>query len=152
MFTAEFLFTSLVVVLIPGTGVIFTVSTGLSQGRRASLFASVGCTLGIVPHLLASVLGLASIMHSSALAFQVLKYAGVAYLFYLAVVTWRDRSSMATQTVQGKGGVRGLVVKADGLVGIITARGLTIASTGARAASFLWFLPVYLPAPGYAGR
>jgi threonine/homoserine/homoserine lactone efflux protein len=112
MFTAEFLMTSLVVVLIPGTGVIFTVSTGLSQGRRASFFAAVGCTLGIVPHLLATVFGLAAIMHTSALAFQVLKYAGVAYLLYFAVVTWCDRSPMATQTVQGKGGVRGLVVKA----------------------------------------
>jgi len=69
MFSAEFLITSLVVVLIPGTGVIFTVSTGLSRGRRASFFASVGCTLGIVPHLLATVLGLAAIMHTSALAF-----------------------------------------------------------------------------------
>lgn len=62
MFTAEFLVTSLVVVLIPGTGVVFTVSTGLAHGRRASFFASVGCTLGIVPHLLATVLGLAAVM------------------------------------------------------------------------------------------
>lgn len=72
MFTSEFLPTSLIVVLIPGTGVIFTVSTGLTQGRRASIFASVGCTLGIVPHLLATILGLAAVMHASALAFQVL--------------------------------------------------------------------------------
>ena len=72
MFTTEFLITSLIVVLIPGTGVVFTVSTGLARGRRASFFASVGCTLGIVPHLLATVLGLAAVMHTSALAFQVL--------------------------------------------------------------------------------
>jgi len=72
MFTAEFLITSLIVVLIPGTGVVFTVSVGLTQGRRASFFASVGCTLGILPHLLATVLGLAAVMHTSALAFQVL--------------------------------------------------------------------------------
>ena len=87
MFTAEFLLTSLIVVLIPGTGVVFTVSTGLALGRRASFFASLGCTLGIVPHFLATILGLAAVMHTSALAFQVLKYAGVAYLFYLAVIT-----------------------------------------------------------------
>ena len=134
MFTAEFLITSLVVVLIPGTGVIFTVSTGLSQGRRASFFASVGCTLGIVPHLLATVLGLAAIMHTSALAFEVLRYAGVAYLFYLAVATWRDRSPMATQVVQGKGGMRGLVIKAF-LLNILNPK-LTI--------FFLAFMPQFV--------
>ena len=139
MFTAEFLITSLVVVLIPGTGVIFTVSSGLSQGRRASFFASVGCTLGIVPHLLATVFGLAAIMHTSALAFQVLKYAGVAYLFYLAVITWRDRSPMATQAVPGKGGARGLIVKAF-LLNILNPK-LTI--------FFLAFMPQFVE-PGAA--
>ena len=139
MFTAEFLITSLVVVLIPGTGVIFTVSTGLSQGRRASFFASIGCTLGIVPHLLATVLGLAAIMHTSALAFQVLKYAGVAYLFYLALVTWRDRSPMSTQAVKGKGGASGLVVKAF-LLNILNPK-LTI--------FFLAFMPQFVE-PGAA--
>lgn len=95
MLSLEFLITSLVVVLIPGTGVIYTVSTGLVQGGRASFFASVGCTLGILPHLLATVLGLAAVMHTSALAFQLLKYAGVLYLFYVAYATWRDKSAFA---------------------------------------------------------
>jgi threonine/homoserine/homoserine lactone efflux protein len=70
MITVEFLITSLIVVLIPGTGVVFTVSTGLAQGRKASVFATLGCTAGIVPHLLATVLGLAALMHTSAVAFQ----------------------------------------------------------------------------------
>lgn len=95
MIALEFLITSLIVVLIPGTGVIYTVSTGLTQGRRASVYAALGCTAGIVPHLLATVLGLAAVMHTSALAFQILKYAGVAYLFYVAYATWRDRSAFA---------------------------------------------------------
>ena len=93
MITLQFLVTSLIVVLIPGTGVVFTVSTGLAQGRRASVYASLGCTAGIVPHLLASMLGLSAVMHTSALAFQALKFAGVAYLFYLAWATWRDRGA-----------------------------------------------------------
>ena len=139
MFTAEFLLTSLIVVLIPGTGVIFTVSTGLAQGRRASVLASVGWTLGIVPHLLATILGLAAVMHASALAFQVLKYAGVAYLFYLAIATWRDRSAFAVQPVQGKGGALGLVVKAF-LLNILNPK-LTI--------FFLAFLPQFV-VPGSA--
>lgn len=58
MITVEFLLTSFIVVVVPGTGVIYTVSTGLAQRSGASIAAAVGCTLGIVPHLLASVLGL----------------------------------------------------------------------------------------------
>jgi threonine/homoserine/homoserine lactone efflux protein len=134
MFTAEFLITSLIVVLIPGTGVVFTVSVGLTQGRRASLFASLGCTLGILPHLLATVLGLAAVMHTSASAFQVLKFAGVAYLFYLAVMTWRDRSAFAVQEVEGKQGAMGMVVKAF-LLNILNPK-LTI--------FFLAFLPQFV--------
>ncbi|WP_313433240.1 LysE family translocator, partial [Stutzerimonas nitrititolerans] len=106
--TTEFLITSLIVVLIPGTGVIFTVSAGLMQGRRAAFLASIGCTLGIIPHLLATVLGLAAVMHASALAFEVLKYAGVAYLLYLAVATWRDRSAFTVQSVKDGHGPSGL--------------------------------------------
>jgi len=139
MFTTEFLITSLVVVLIPGTGVVFTVSTGLSRGRRASFFASIGCTLGIVPHLRATVLGLAAVMHTSALAFQALKYAGVAYLFYLAVITWRDRSPIAAQAVSDKSGAPGLVVKAF-LLNILNPK-LTI--------FFLAFMPQFVE-PGAA--
>jgi threonine/homoserine/homoserine lactone efflux protein len=134
MFTAEFLITSLIVVLIPGTGVVFTVSTGLTQGRRASFFASLGCTLGIVPHLLATVLGLAAVMHTSAVAFQVLKFAGVAYLFYLAIATWRDRSAFVVDETQGATGAGALVVKAF-LLNILNPK-LTI--------FFLAFLPQFV--------
>lgn len=95
MISLEFLMTSAVVVATPGAGVLFTVSTGLSQGRIASVHAAVGCTLGIAPHMLATALGLAAVMHTGALAFQVLKIAGVLYLLYLAVGTWRDRAAFA---------------------------------------------------------
>lgn len=139
MFTAEFLVTSLVVVLIPGTGVVFTVSVGLSQGRRASFFAALGCTLGILPHLLATVLGLAAVMHTSALAFQVLKYAGVAYLFYLAVASWRDRSAFTVQQVDVRAGASRWVVKAF-LLNILNPK-LTV--------FFLAFLPQFVQ-PGAA--
>jgi threonine/homoserine/homoserine lactone efflux protein len=91
----EFLLTSAVVVVTPGAGVLFTVSTGLSQGRVASAYAALGCTLGIVPHMAATAMGLAAVMHAGALAFQLLKLAGVLYLLYLAWATWRDRSAFA---------------------------------------------------------
>lgn len=134
MITLEFLITSLIVVLIPGTGVVFTVSAGLVQGRRASLFASLGCTLGIVPHLLATVLGLAAVMHTSALAFQLLKYAGVAYLLYLAIATWRDRSAFVVQEGGTPRSALSLTVKAF-LLNILNPK-LTI--------FFLAFLPQFV--------
>jgi threonine/homoserine/homoserine lactone efflux protein len=134
MITLEFLVTSLVVVLIPGTGVIFTVSTGLVQGRRASIFAALGCTAGIVPHLLATILGLAAVMHTSALAFQVLKVAGVAYLLYVAWATWRDRTAFALDEQPSAKTATGLVVKAF-LLNILNPK-LTI--------FFLAFLPQFV--------
>jgi threonine/homoserine/homoserine lactone efflux protein len=134
MITVEFLITSLIVVLIPGTGVVFTVSTGLLRGRRASCFAAFGCTAGIVPHLLATVLGLAALMHTSAVAFQMLKYAGVVYLLYLAYATWRDKSAFAVEGVPSGSTAMGLIVKAI-LLNILNPK-LTI--------FFLAFLPQFV--------
>lgn len=94
MLSAEFLLTSLVVVLVPGTGVIYTVSTGLVHRWRASIAAALGCTSGILPHLTASILGLSAILHMSARAFQILKLAGSLYLLYLAWSMWRDTGAI----------------------------------------------------------
>ena len=91
---AEFLVTSLIVVLMPGTGVLFVVSTGLSRGGPASCCAAAGCTLGIVPHLTASAFGLAALLHTSALAFQCLKWVGVLYLAWLAWGMWRESGTL----------------------------------------------------------
>lgn len=134
MLSPEFLITSFIVVLIPGTGVVFTVSTALVRGRKASVFAALGCTAGIVPHLLATALGLAAVMHTSALAFQALKYAGVAYLFYIAVATWRDTSAFAIDGSNAPASAIGLVVKAF-LLNILNPK-LTI--------FFLAFLPQFV--------
>ena len=87
-----FLLTTLVVVATPGTGVIYTLAAGLSRGRRASVLAALACMLGIVPHVLATVVGLAALLNASAAAFQVLKYAGVAYLLYMAWATVKDKA------------------------------------------------------------
>ena len=135
MISLEFLVTSLIVVLIPGTGVVYTVSTGLIQGRKASVYAALGCTLGIIPHLLATVLGLAALMHTSAMAFQVLKYAGVAYLFYVAWATWKDQSAFAVDESVAKTPASSLVIKAF-LMNILNPK-LTI--------FFLAFLPQFVP-------
>lgn len=88
--TPEFLLTSLIVVLLPGTGVIYTLAIGLGRGFNASIAAAFGCTLGIVPAAAASIVGLAAVLHTSALAFQTIKYLGAIYLFYMAWSILRD--------------------------------------------------------------
>ncbi len=85
--TIEFLLTSLIIVASPGTGVLYTLATGLSRGARASIVAAFGCTIGIVPHMAAAIMGLAALLHTSALAFQTFKYLGVAFLLYMAWAT-----------------------------------------------------------------
>jgi threonine/homoserine/homoserine lactone efflux protein len=92
-----FLVTTLIVVATPGTGVVYTLSAGLSRGGRASVIAAIGCTLGIVPHMVATITGLAALLHASALAFQVLKYLGVAYLLYMAWATLKDKDAIVVE-------------------------------------------------------
>lgn len=98
--TLDFLLIALIVVATPGTGMIYTVAAGLTRGARASAVAAFGCTLGIVPHMLAAITGLAALLHTSALLFDAVKYAGVAYLLWMAWQTWHDRGSLS---LTGKG-------------------------------------------------
>jgi threonine/homoserine/homoserine lactone efflux protein len=95
--SVEFLVTSLVVVATPGTGVIYTLAAGLTRGVRASAVAAFGCTLGIVPHMAAAITGVAALLHTSAVAFSVLKYLGVAYLLYMAWSTLREKGALAVE-------------------------------------------------------
>ena len=97
----EFLLTSLIVVVSPGTGVLYTLAAGLSRGARASVVAAFGCTLGIVPHMAAAITGLAALLHTSALAFQTLKYLGVAYLLYMAWTMLRERGALRVENEVG---------------------------------------------------
>src|SRR5215471_18376955 len=94
-----FLLTSLIVIASPGTGVLYTLAAGLTRGSRASLAAAFGCTLGIVPHMSAAMLGLAAVLHTSALAFAALKWCGVIYLLYMAWQALRETGALA---VEGK--------------------------------------------------
>jgi threonine/homoserine/homoserine lactone efflux protein len=131
----EFLITSLIVVLMPGTGVIYTVSTGLSKGARASIFAAIGCTGGILPHLVASVFGLAAILHASALAFQLFKILGVVYLAYLAWTMWKESGSIEFGQQPGEEGFGSIALRAM-LINILNPK-LSI--------FFLAFLPQFVP-------
>jgi len=134
MINAEFLLTSLVVVLMPGTGVLYTVSAGLFNGRRASIAAAFGCTMGIVPHLMASTLGLSAILHMSSLAFHAVKYAGVVYLLYLAWSMWRETGALQLSSKASCQNLRQIAVRAF-LVNILNPK-LSI--------FFLAFLPQFI--------
>ncbi|MET0674533.1 MAG: LysE family translocator [Bradyrhizobium sp.] len=96
--TLSFLLTSLIVVASPGTGVLYTLAVALTLGARPSLAAAFGCTLGIVPHMIAAMLGLAAVLHTSALAFAALKWCGVAYLLYMAWQALRETGALAIDT------------------------------------------------------
>jgi threonine/homoserine/homoserine lactone efflux protein len=92
--SVAFLITSLIVVVTPGTGVMYTLAAALSRGYRASVIAAFGCTLGIVPQMAAAIFGLAALLNASAVAFQTVKYVGVAFLLYLAWSMLRQRGGL----------------------------------------------------------
>ena len=130
----EFLITSLIIVATPGTGVLYTLAAGLSRGRRASVFAAFGCTLGIIPHIAMAIMGLAAVLHASALAFQTLKYVGVAYLLYMAWNTLREQGPLQMETDADNRSTRQVIVSAI-LINILNPK-LSI--------FFLAFLPQFV--------
>ncbi|MEU6832226.1 LysE family translocator [Nocardia beijingensis] len=133
----ESVLTTLVIVATPGTGVLFTLAAGLARGARAAVIAAFGCTLGIVPHLVAAVTGLAALLNASAVAFQTLKYLGVAYLVYMAWTTFRDKGALAVpeQTEHTAPSVRKVIASAV-LLNLLNPK-LTI--------FFFAFLPQFVP-------
>lgn len=133
----EFLITSLVVVISPGPGALLTVAAGLSGGARAAAVTALGCTLGIVPHLLAAVTGLAALLHASATAFDVLRYAGVAYLLYMGWATWRSPAALEVRADAPARSTRGRIAEAM-LVNLLNPK---------LSLFFLTFLPQFI-APG----
>lgn len=133
----EFLITSLVVVISPGPGALLTVAAGLSGGARAAAVTALGCTLGIVPHLLAAVTGLAALLHASATAFDVLRYAGVAYLLYMGWATWRSPAALEVRADAPARSTGGRIAQAM-LVNLLNPK---------LSLFFLTFLPQFI-APG----
>jgi len=134
--TLSFLITSLIIVVSPGTGVLYTLAAGLSRGSKASVVAAFGCTLGIVPHMAAAVFGLAALLHASAVAFQTFKYIGVAYLLFMAWMTWRERGTLTIEPDRSQRSVLGVTVHAV-LINLLNPK-LSI--------FFFAFLPQFVPA------
>ena len=132
--SVEFLVTSFIIIVSPGTGVLYTLAIGLSRGSRASVVAAFGCTLGIVPLMAAAILGLAALLHTSALAFQTFKYVGVGYLLYMAWQALRARGTLKVEKEVGARSAAQLTVTAI-LINILNPK-LSI--------FFLAFLPQFI--------
>ena len=130
----DFLLVSLVVVVSPGIGVLYTVSTALSRGSRAGLVAAFGCTVGIVPHMVAAIAGLAALLNASAVVFQTVRYLGVLYLLYLAWTTIREHGSLDVRGASAKSSA-GRVVLTAVLINLLNPK-LTL--------FFFAFLPQFL--------
>lgn len=133
----EFLLTSLIVVASPGAGVLYTLAAGLSRGSRASVVAAFGCTLGIVPHMAVAIMGLAAVLHASAVAFQTLKYLGVAYLLYMAWSTLKAHGALRVEAGDVKPRSATQVIVSAILINILNPK-LSI--------FFLAFLPQFVSA------
>jgi threonine/homoserine/homoserine lactone efflux protein len=132
----EFLLTTLIIVASPGTGVIYTLAAGLSRGSRASVLAAFACTLGIVPHLVAAMLGLAALLHTSALAYNAVKYAGVAYLLWMAWQTLKEDGALKVEAEPDARSAWRVVI--DGIAINVLNPKLSI--------FFVAFLPQFIPA------
>lgn len=131
-----FLLTTLVVVATPGTGAVYSIAAGLSRGSKAGIVAAFGCTLGVIPHMVAAITGLAAILNASAIAFQTIKWLGVAYLLYLAWQTLRDKSMIDVDASTAPAFWR--VIRTAILINLLNPK-LTI--------FFFAFLPQFVP-PG----
>lgn len=133
--SVEFLIAALIVVLIPGTGVVYTVATGIAAGRKASVAAAFGCTLGILPAIIASMVGLAAILHTSAILFTVMKYAGAAYLLYLAWLTLKDGGPLSIDTDKPRDRRYFAIARTGMLINVLNPK---------LSAFFLAFLPQFI--------
>jgi len=136
--STAFLVTALVIVATPGPGSLYTIAAGLARGTRAALLAAFASTLGILPHLLAAITGLAAVLHASGVAFQTIKYLGVAYLLWMAWSTWRDTGALRIEDAPTAGSRRAVIVS-----------GITINLLNPKLTLFFFaFLPQFVSAPG----
>jgi threonine/homoserine/homoserine lactone efflux protein len=134
--STAFVVTALVIVATPGTGALFTIAAGLARGTRAALLAAFACTLGTVPHLVAAITGLAAVLHASGVAFETIKYLGVAYLLWMAWSTWRDTGTLRVEDAPRAASRRAVI-----------ASGITVNLLNPKLTIFFFaFLPQFVPA------
>jgi threonine/homoserine/homoserine lactone efflux protein len=139
--TLTFVVTCLVICVSPGTGALYSIAAGLTRGARAGVLAAFACTLGVVPHAAAAITGLAAVLHASGVAFAIVKYAGVAYLVYLAWTTWRDTGALSVDREHQRHSARQVIVA-----------GITLNLLNPKLTVFFFaFLPQFVPASASHG-
>lgn len=135
MLSPDFLLTALIVCISLGIGVVYTLAHTLGGGVRAGLWAVLGCTIATVVHLAVAVAGLAAVLHTSALLFQAIKFAGVAYLLWMAWAVLQDRGGLSIRPA------------APVPAALIVGRGITMNLLNPKIPLFfVAFLPQFLPA------
>ncbi|WP_223881427.1 LysE family translocator [Nesterenkonia ebinurensis] len=130
--------TSIVVTATPGTGALFTVAAGLTRGAHSGLVAAVGCTLGIVPHMVLALSGAAAVMAANPVAFGIVKWLGVAYLLYMGWGIWRQSGVFALPSNEENEDTKPTVLRTIGsavLVNLLNPK-LTV--------FFFVFLPMFI--------
>lgn len=131
----EFLLTSFIICLTPGVGVIYTLAATLGGGFRAGFWAAIGCTLATGLHLVVALTGLATILLTSAILFQAVKYAGAAYLLWMAWTILRSGGGMQVTAAEPRP------------AGKIVLRGITLNILNPKLPLFfIAFLPQFMPA------
>jgi len=98
---ALFCAASTVLIFTPGPDIIYVMTRGMAQGRRAALAAAAGFALGNFAHTFFAVIGLSALITSSATAFALVKYAGALYLIYLGIRMLRSRTSLIAEGSAG---------------------------------------------------
>jgi threonine/homoserine/homoserine lactone efflux protein len=97
-----FLAASMALTIAPGPDNIFVVTQGIARGRKAAIATALGMCSGISVHTVAAACGISAVFHTSALAFNAVKYAGAAYLLYLAYRTLKERTTITLRAADNR--------------------------------------------------
>jgi threonine/homoserine/homoserine lactone efflux protein len=129
-----FLTTAVVMICTPGPDIIYVSTRGIAQGRETALLSTLGVCLGYLVHTALAVLGLSALLQASAVAFEMVRYAGAAYLLYLGVKTLLSKEPfLPTQNSQPL--PKGRIVWQGVLTSVLNPKGILF---------FLSFLPQFI--------
>ena len=92
-----FIGVSWALIISPGPDMIYVITRGMAHGRKAGMLSAIGVVCGILVHTTAAALGLTLILQTSAFAFLSIKFIGAAYLLYLGIKAWRNKSTFQLQ-------------------------------------------------------
>lgn len=91
----EFILASVLLTLMPGPDILFVITQSVTQGKKSGIIFALGLVTGLLFHISAAAFGISLIIYQSEVAFNVVKYAGAAYLIYLGILAIKDRKKDA---------------------------------------------------------